>query len=511
MNKRVRLALCAATALCLTACTGASIPITEETEPAYTLPPAQMEYVAPIGDATLEYTAEAVVYFPARDGMTITPGRLSVSCSASRPHAESVLRAALDYTGDSLAAPLFGEANVQLTGANPVEVSRNVATVNLSAAALQMDRRSFYIACQAIANTLTELDDIEYVNVLVADKQIGLDLANTAPMGMFQRTLNLNAGALYEQALTRRTQGTSARLADVAAMYYPLGAVDGLMSEARSVVFTDSSPAAMVRTLLAELADCEHAGGAAMPDLSLLLAAPPDLSEATDTAQRVVDLRFSTALDEQLAQASLTRADAFAAVTYTLCTYLPNLYGVRVTVGEETVESVTLADGTLLLFSGGVQRRADYAALLMNLCSLYFADGKNQSLVAVERPVPYYLTRSPRYLLLALAHGPTASDADGAAPLLPDDALRDADILGISLRDGTLLVNFSTAFQTAVAMLEPEQARLLAYAMTNALLANPAIHRVAFFVMGTQLSTPAGELSWAGYFYSNPGLVRQPE
>ena len=69
---------------------------------------------------------------------------------------ESLVRALLNHSGTSTAAALGGNVKLALYGANPVEVSRNAATVNLAASALQLNRGALYIAFQAIANTLTE-------------------------------------------------------------------------------------------------------------------------------------------------------------------------------------------------------------------------------------------------------------------------------------------------------------------------------------------------------------------
>lgn len=49
--------------------------------------------------------------------------------------------------------------------------------------ALQLSRDALYLACQAIANTLTTMPEIEWVNFLVVDRPVGLDIANTPSDG----------------------------------------------------------------------------------------------------------------------------------------------------------------------------------------------------------------------------------------------------------------------------------------------------------------------------------------
>ena len=61
-----------------------------------------------------------------------------------------------------------------LYGVNPVEVSRNVATDNLAANALQLSRDALVPGlpghCQ---HALTTMPEIEWVNFLVVDRPVG--------------------------------------------------------------------------------------------------------------------------------------------------------------------------------------------------------------------------------------------------------------------------------------------------------------------------------------------------
>ena len=105
--------------------------------------------------------------------MGLTTVESEVSFSPTRSDAESLARALLAHAGDGNASPVGGSVRLSLYGVNPVEVSRNVATVNLAANALQLSRDALYLACQAIANTLTTLPEIEWVNFLVVDRPVG--------------------------------------------------------------------------------------------------------------------------------------------------------------------------------------------------------------------------------------------------------------------------------------------------------------------------------------------------
>ena len=203
-KKRALALLLAALVPGLCACQAGNGLPASEASPEITLPPAVQSYVAPIGDAALEYTADATLYLPRHSGGRLTAVVSPVTFSASRPRAESLVRALLNHSGTSTAAALGGNVKLALYGANPVEVSRNAATVNLAASALQLNRGDLYIAFQAIANTLTELKEIDYVNFLIVDHPVGLDVANTLPMGSFSRSLSEDLSSVYEQRLSRR-------------------------------------------------------------------------------------------------------------------------------------------------------------------------------------------------------------------------------------------------------------------------------------------------------------------
>ena len=108
IRKYAVLALSMALACTLLAgCAPVGLPITDD-EPAVTLPPAEVSYLAPIGDASLEYTAPATLYLPRHDGMGLTTVESEVSFSPTRSDAESLARALLAHAGDGNASPVGG-------------------------------------------------------------------------------------------------------------------------------------------------------------------------------------------------------------------------------------------------------------------------------------------------------------------------------------------------------------------------------------------------------------------
>ncbi|MBE0600773.1 MAG: GerMN domain-containing protein, partial [Firmicutes bacterium] len=201
-KKHLALGLALCTALILSACVNSGVPTSDGR--LYSLPEASLALNAPVGDAMLEYTQTAMFYLPRHDGVRLIAVTDTIPLSEGRLVAESIVRLLLEQPGSSIASPLGGDVKLSLFGANPVEVSGDVATVNLSASALQLDRKTLCLVSHAITNTLTEIDSIQYVNTLVADKSLALDLAGTLPQGSLTRSMGEDFGALYEQQMSRR-------------------------------------------------------------------------------------------------------------------------------------------------------------------------------------------------------------------------------------------------------------------------------------------------------------------
>ena len=111
------------------------------------------------------------------------------------------------------------------------------------------------------------------------DRPVGLDIANTLPMGAFSATTAQDIGAAYEQLLSRRVySGSDASLKPLTSnvtLYFPVSGTDSVVSEVRNVSFADQVFSNMVVTILRELAQgpAGEINSPALPLLSDLLTA----------------------------------------------------------------------------------------------------------------------------------------------------------------------------------------------------------------------------------------------
>jgi len=453
-----------------------------------------------------------VLYLPSHDGISLTTISAQLSYSPVRPDAETLVRSLLAQPSTKGAQSLGGNTRLSLYGTSPVEVSRDTVTVNLSASALQLDRESLYLTCQAITNTLTQLKDIRYVNILVMNKPVGLDIGNTLPMGALTHNSSQDLGAVYQQLLSRRTNNlaseTNEPLSVNLTLYFPLLNTEGLVSETRNITFENQHFPDMVTTILRELAVGPSHSAIQSPSLPLLadlLTATPTLKVSEEAGGSIISLDFAHNLEEMLDAYGISHKQSMASLCYTLTTFFPNVNGIRVSINGSPVDALLLTETATENSPVPILFRSDFSEMLFDYATLYFAAKEQDILSASIRPIPYRHCSNPRMLLMELSKGPQASDsAADLRPVMHQKTISDTDMLGFSLSDQTLLVNFSPSFSEIGAEMSAEEERLMAYSLVNTLCLNEHIKNVCFFLSGSQFDGFTGEIYWAGLFHPLP-------
>lgn len=495
--------LCAA-ALLLTGCGGKTI----APSASVTLPPPEVKAAAPENDSAQTYAQSVSLYLPSRDGTRLIAVPETAELSLSRPSAQALCQLLLAHPGTENAAPVGGDVALSLSGTEAVEVSGRVATVSLGASALRLSYEQLFAVGQALANTLCQFGDVEYVNLLISGVQPGLNVAATLPAGCFQQNTRENLSTLWARASAPQT-GT--RRALVAALYYPAPGGKGVLCEAQTLAFADLNPGPVMTTLLDALsAGAETLSGVPQyPGLTALLTKEPTVSE-TNGSRRAV-LHFDASLNDQLLAAGITRSVMVASLVYTLTTFLPGIEGVELHIGSEKITTLTpsgtyLNAGETMNFPDGLMRRSDFSAFLLTPCTLYFASGEGKLRQAV-RAVPFYEGCSVRAIVGQLMQGPQPYDSpSGLSAALPE-GLRDADLLGVSYENGVVMLNFSSQLITKCQGFSPAQERQMVYSLVNTLTQLPGVRRVCFFILGDQPQSFAGALYLPGDFMPNLDLI----
>ena len=494
--KKLRSFLCLMLcAMLLTGCTP-----TSPSPASPTLPPAAPGPEAPIGDAELQQEAIIPLHLPSQDGQTLLTVFETLALPLDQHPAQSILTALLTHPGNSRVQPLGGQVSLTLYGAHPVEISGSVCTVNLSAGALQLSTQTLYTAALAITATLCELEDIAHVNLLIAGTPVAMDVGGHLPLGTLSTPALTELPALWEQLSSRRTPvgelPAHTPLTTTATLYFPLKDGSGIVAEPRRISFPGQHPQQQVIALLEALSDgaeiLEEVCN--LPNLNTLLLFPPEVTNLESGGRRAT-LHFTADVSARLCAAGCDPTAAFAAIVTTLTTFVPSLQQVCILVGDGAMTSLYSDHLGSLLFPGGLMTRTAFAHTLMSQSVIYVPS--EGSLNPRMLSLPYRSSTSPRTLLLAMAQAPVS--------ILPD-GLTDADILGLALRDGTILVNFSARYAQLIRAADIDQ-RLMAYAIVNTLCRQLSVRRVRFYFGGEALEALGSATVWNGEFLYNPALI----
>ena len=510
IRKGISLLLACCCVFVLTGCTGR---ITEEDRtPVPTLPPAEARYTAPDGDGIIAEGREYKMYFPARDGLHLVSRSVRLEPADLNDTAEALMRSLIGFKGDEEVKALGGTRPLDLYGADPIEISGGVCTVNLAPSALQLNLSEYYKNCLAISTTLCELNEINSVNVLVADQSVALDISGYLPMGTLIAHPGENIPVLWEQMEAKKTplseDQSKNTLNALATLYYPLPDSRGMACTIRMVNFAGQTPSQLASGLIDAVSDVRRsaAGGQNFPELKKLLLHEPVASELENGA-RLLTLSLREDADTLLAEAKTDLACFAAAMTCTLTTFIPGVSAVCIRIGDKPITELKTKRFEKVTALGGLVTRSAVGPFLTSGVTVYFA--RNGILCECERPVARRSADSLRAQLCALMEGPdTAEQEEGIVATLPS-TVREDDILGISAEGDTLLVNLSESFRAEIQEQGGDMETLICYSMVNTLCKNTGMKRVRFFFEGEQVEYVAGTLYWAGEFMYNIGLAEK--
>lgn len=496
MKKRFRalmsLLLCT---ILLTGCTADSVAL-----PSVTLPPVSAGPEAPIGDAGLQQEMIIPLYMPSQNRQSLLTFYETLTISRDQHPAEAILRALLSHGGNSRVQPLGGMVTLSLAGANPVEISGGVCTVNLSASALQLTSQELYTAALAITATLCELPDVNHVNLLVAGTPVAMDVGGNLPLGSLTPQLGQELPVLWEQLSSRRTPvgelPASTPLTATATLYFPLADGSGIVAEPRRISFPGQHPQQLVIALLEALSNGADTleGTADMPHIASLMLFAPEITELESGGRRVT-LHFSADALNRITATGCDTASLFAAINFTLTTFVPSLQQVIVLTGDQALTSLYSDALGSMLFPGALQTRQQFIHTLRGQTPVYIPHDKGltQRIMAL----PYRSATNPRALLMQLASPEIASLPSG---------LTDADILGLSVQEGALLINFSARYADVIRASGQDQ-RLMAYSVVTTLGELLNVRRVRFYFGSEAVEHLGSNLVWNGEFLYQPGLI----
>ena len=484
--------LCLLAALCLLAVLGGCARQGgEEQAPVPTLAPAVVDYEAPDGDRIVGMSGDRTYYVPERGQPKLGVRSVHLEGTNLKDTVEALIRRVLSDVNGSGVFPKARD--LELYREAPVEISRGICTVNLSSSALQLEHDEYYRLAVALSTTLCSLDEIRWVNVLIAGQSKALDYSGWLPIGSLSGHAEENLAVLWEQVEARRTpvRGDAGRtpVSAQASVYWPMAGGRGVDIESRNA--------------MSEIVRANNKSAEDIPDLWEYMVHEP-VANKMEEGGKLITVSFREDIGELTEAWGTDLTCLEAAVTLTLTTFVPETAAVSIRVGDKPVTEVNSGNFRIGTIIGGLMRRSMFAPFLTGSTSVYFE--KDGRLVKVEQSVDRESADSPRAQLAALMRGPDSADLEkGYTSPLPE-GLREDDLIGIAPEGDTMVVNLSGRFREAIEAFGPEKETLLCYALVNTLCENSGMKRVCFFFEGSQVEEIAGGIYWAGEFMFNPDM-----
>lgn len=497
----MRRTLCVLLCVLLSVLTGCASPLQEEQpSSASRLPDVRPGPEAPVGDSQSPRSSSAVLYVPSEDGTRLNTVVRTVTIEPGQTKQEAIMMSLLSLVEESNFHA--GSEPIRLsTVSNAVETTRDLVTVNLFRSARSLSAQQQFALRMAIVNTLTELPDTNYVNILVDGRDIGIDAEETVPTGVLSRYPG-NDVTLYWTRLETQRASTQGELQRTVALYFVSDDGNYLLGEVRNMVFAERGPAAFAKLILAEMAkgSTRISSARTLVPGQEFFQSDPQIRQTDDGMY--LELHFNPQTEDFLASRGGTYAMMLSSICYTLTGFIPMLEGVVAYVDGEMITQMTLMNGDEWAMQSGQITRESVMTLAADVCTLYYPLANGVRLYASTRPIAQRLRNQPRALMRELLEPPRSALLGRAIP----EGVTDADIIGLRIQEDTALINVSAAFGAACQGMSRVQERNMIYAIVNTLTEIEGVSRVRFFIEGEQ-SQLAGHLFIGGEFMRHPGLV----
>lgn len=374
-----------------------------------------------------------------------------------------------------------------------VEISGDVANIEFSYEYEQLFPVEMLTARAAIANTLTAVSDIKYVNVYSDGRDPGY---GGKPLGSMERLigdLNLYVDQTRQELELAFVSQEDLREKRLVTLYFADPSNEYLVAEVRQIEFTNAD---YINTLLKELIMGPRSDGNNPVLEGISLVDEPMVSiVASGKSTITIDLS-NFPKNEPL---------AYGSIVHTITGFVPEVQYVVIKVNGEMVEEVANAGE----FIDGLMRSEHFTSLFGNRVTLYYPNEKQQNLVAVRRTMQQKSVDDPRALLEALVNGPIKSDSAQLKKGFPSDVTVQ-DILSVGLAQNTAIVNMKNSFAQKCSQLSEQDEYLMVYSIVDTMTMINGIKQVQFLIEGKPIESLGGKIHLARPLMRNSGIIASP-
>ncbi len=435
----------------------------------------------------------APLNFLSADGSHLVTEIREVEVLPGQSDEEAVIKAVINGPTDTRTMSRVLSTSIELVS---VEKTGRVINVELSANYTYYSELEMLKVRAALANTLTSLFDIDYINVYVD----GMDPGYLGmPLGAIKPT-TLDLSLLCDQIIQEQKRITDDDVYEerrVVTYYVPDKSGTLLIADPEEeAIQTISSGETVERNYLRTVI------------FGLMTGKRAELfggfNIATDPQIKIYDNGRRTAL-VVLRERPQNELLAYGSLVYTVTGFVCNLSSVTIALETDNAlgyEPITHVEG-LGDFEGGEFTRSDFSNLIGDYVELYAPHESDYSLIQYIAAVPQSQRNNPVRLIKELFNSRDLPK-DAAPPLAK--GVGEDEVLSIKLCDSVAVVDLSGSFFSRCTTLGEREEYLLVYSIVNTLTEIAEINSVQFMFDGVTVQK-INKIDVSGPLSRNFGLV----
>ena len=454
--------------------------------------------LAPIGDSRADRVYSTPIYYIDNSTNCLKAIMRDVTVGSDTTLAEVVVDAVMTEPIESDLDTL-GESDIQVLS---VEVSRGIATVDLSIDARQLDSEHMHMLRAALTNSLIDTGYISYVNVLIDGSEECILQLPAGTMSLFdcdmsavwQAAVDEDAHINGDEALTRNVT-----------LYFGAQSGEYILPEVHSISISDGDYLGAVLDEIMSGPDDTATCARLMPSGRWYLRETPEIITSSD-GSKIAVISFDGAISDYFSKNGISTAMAFGSLVRSICGFVPNVDGVLLDIDGIVVSELYDSQKRLMYtFTDGIMRRSDFDSMVGEIATLYYPTADGTALKKVYTAIPRYDVDNPRALIKMLMQDPDEATLSRTTP----EVVTDADVLGIRVENGQVLINLSGAFYQACQGLSSGSARTMVYSIVNTMCSLDGISSVRFYFDGERVDSLASVISMRGSLMFNSGIVQK--
>lgn len=336
----------------------------------------------------------------------------------------------------------------------------------------------------ALAGTLTEFLNVDYVNVYVNGRAAGFE---GRPVGALTKSQGILAD---ERAKQQQHASFSAQIPT--ALYFLDDSEKYLVPEVRNIQYKNENYISRIIEELVRGPEQMYNNRQSV-DANIKVVGEPILNTGTDGQVILdVDLNKSPVVFTQKFEDGGKLAKA--SIVYTLLGFYPGVDRIRFTVNGAVVDS-------------NLYGKDPYRDTVGAPVRLYFPNADSTMLMPVDRTVSQDIASFPATIVSELISGPAQTDSGELWPAFPS-GVSAKDVRNVYIAGDIAVVDLNGAMLSKLKGMTADEEMLMVYAVINSLTALPDIRLVQFLVDGSRTQSLAGSMDIRDPMLKNPGLIK---